>query len=262
MFFDGTLRTFRPRHCELGSFAVRRAEAILEGNSMWKSLLSCSLSFLLPVAANAAELAFSYNGSVNSAFQLSGASDLLGGSAPIKIGAPVTAKFTLDPGAVSLGACLSLGGGMACSYNATLKDYSLSVGSYSRYFVLVPVTFYLHNDTFGQDALGVAYTEVVPGPFERSLTGIQLQGRYSGNTLTSPSFSASLPFELADWSLFVSFSGPSGRVDFRGPLVLDVYPLAAVPEPSTWAMMILGFGFIGGAIRFRRREARVRYAAA
>lgn len=31
--------------------------------------------------------------------------------------------------------------------------------------------------------------------------------------------------------------------------------LAAVPEPSTWALFILGFGVIGGALRARRRTA-------
>ena len=30
--------------------------------------------------------------------------------------------------------------------------------------------------------------------------------------------------------------------------------LAAVPEPSSWLMMLLGFGLVGGAMRFRRRE--------
>lgn len=28
---------------------------------------------------------------------------------------------------------------------------------------------------------------------------------------------------------------------------------AAVPEPATWAMMLLGFGMIGAAVRYRRR---------
>lgn len=32
----------------------------------------------------------------------------------------------------------------------------------------------------------------------------------------------------------------------------------AVPEPATWAMMILGFGLIGGAMR-RRETARIRF---
>lgn len=37
---------------------------------------------------------------------------------------------------------------------------------------------------------------------------------------------------------------------------------AAVPEPATWAMMIGGFGMVGGAMRSSRRQAKVAYAAA
>ena len=38
--------------------------------------------------------------------------------------------------------------------------------------------------------------------------------------------------------------------------------LTAVPEPATWAMMIMGFGLIGGALRSRKANVttRVRYA--
>ncbi|HVF95013.1 MAG TPA: PEPxxWA-CTERM sorting domain-containing protein [Sphingomonas sp.] len=35
---------------------------------------------------------------------------------------------------------------------------------------------------------------------------------------------------------------------------------AAVPEPATWAMMLLGFGMTGAAMRYRRRETKVAYA--
>lgn len=31
--------------------------------------------------------------------------------------------------------------------------------------------------------------------------------------------------------------------------------VAGVPEPATWAMMIIGFGLTGAAMRFRRRDA-------
>lgn len=30
----------------------------------------------------------------------------------------------------------------------------------------------------------------------------------------------------------------------------------AVPEPATWAMMLLGLGFVGGVLRTRRRQNR------
>ncbi|MBI1197169.1 MAG: PEP-CTERM sorting domain-containing protein [Phenylobacterium sp.] len=41
--------------------------------------------------------------------------------------------------------------------------------------------------------------------------------------------------------------GSIARVDFDAPV-------AGVPEPATWAMLIVGFGAAGGAIRSRRRQ--------
>jgi len=35
---------------------------------------------------------------------------------------------------------------------------------------------------------------------------------------------------------------------------------SAVPEPSTWALMLGGFGLIGAAVRYRRRKLIVAYA--
>lgn len=36
--------------------------------------------------------------------------------------------------------------------------------------------------------------------------------------------------------------------------------ISAVPEPTTWAMMLVGFGMVGAATRYRRRETRIVYA--
>lgn len=33
--------------------------------------------------------------------------------------------------------------------------------------------------------------------------------------------------------------------------------VAAVPEPATWALMLLGFGFVGGALRSAKRRQKV-----
>ena len=48
-----------------------------------------------------------------------------------------------------------------------------------------------------------------------------------------------------------------GEASFSGTL-----SFAAVPEPATWAMMIVGFGLIGGALRSAkgRQTTRVRFA--
>lgn len=37
-------------------------------------------------------------------------------------------------------------------------------------------------------------------------------------------------------------------------------PVAGVPEPATWLMMLLGFGLIGGAMRKRRNTMNINYA--
>lgn len=37
--------------------------------------------------------------------------------------------------------------------------------------------------------------------------------------------------------------------------LLDIEPIGAIPEPSTWAMMLAGFGFVGSMVRRRRRQA-------
>ncbi len=35
------------------------------------------------------------------------------------------------------------------------------------------------------------------------------------------------------------------------------FGFGAVPEPSTWAMMVGGFGLVGGAIRRRQRRMKI-----
>ncbi|MBB5686021.1 PEPxxWA-CTERM sorting domain-containing protein [Sphingobium boeckii] len=51
---------------------------------------------------------------------------------------------------------------------------------------------------------------------------------------------------------------PGGSTsDYAGQFSFDV---AAVPEPATWAMMITGFGFVGGSMRRRAVKTTVSYA--
>lgn len=68
----------------------------------------------------------------------------------------------------------------------------------------------------------------------------------------------------------VSFAGIARSVDFGGAADFIAFdnitlgastPGGAVPEPATWAMMMIGFGAMGGALRRRRTvTTRIRFA--
>lgn len=71
-----------------------------------------------------------------------------------------------------------------------------------------------------------------------------------------------LTFSVLDADPFDNFYDFTQGVD-GGLINVGTGPIVApgIPEPATWAMMILGFGLIGGAMRSARRQTvRVTYA--
>jgi hypothetical protein len=69
-----------------------------------------------------------------------------------------------------------------------------------------------------------------------------------------------------DPSGFQAFRGEDGQLIRKVSFIVDnggdfeefrQLRLAPIPEPATWAMMITGFGLIGGAIRRRRSSAAI-----
>ncbi len=63
--------------------------------------------------------------------------------------------------------------------------------------------------------------------------------------------------------LFTNFNNELGYFNIHS----TVFPggelrghLVSIPEPAAWGMMIVGFGFIGGALRRRSQTVRVTYA--
>lgn len=87
-----------------------------------------------------------------------------------------------------------------------------------------------------------------------------------GNQLTSVTGNGPLgPFTIsratADIASF-SIGGPDTFGVQSVTLGTPIGALAGVPEPATWAMMIAGFGMVGGAMRRRAKLAtRVSFAA-
>ncbi len=78
---------------------------------------------------------------------------------------------------------------------------------------------------------------------------------------------------FCNWTnIGTTFAGTARSIDFGGTANFTAYDnitfgsavagggTGAVPEPATWAMMIGGFGAIGGAMRNRRRKTTVSFA--
>ena len=78
---------------------------------------------------------------------------------------------------------------------------------------------------------------------------------------------------FCNWTnIGTTFAGSAKSIDFGGTANFTAYDnitfgsavagggSGAVPEPATWAMMIGGFGAIGGAMRYRRRKTSVSFA--
>lgn len=57
-----------------------------------------------------------------------------------------------------------------------------------------------------------------------------------------------------DYGITDMVSNPSGGCCGSHPLQLNISAIPAVPEPATWAMMLVGFAGIGVAMRGRRRQ--------
>jgi len=85
--------------------------------------------------------------------------------------------------------------------------------------------------------------------FNQTLTGGQLSG---GNTAQQWSWGARVNFDFADAEVTQVVLRSSSN-SFES----DNFAVAAVPEPATWAMMIMGFGTIGALLR-RRQYALAR----
>ena len=84
--------------------------------------------------------------------------------------------------------------------------------------------------------------------------GDQRQVRYFGPELFTGS-TTDPQFKLGSFDLALQPKNVSTDVQTFDQRVTISLAASAVPEPSTWAMMICGFGLVGGAMRRRGRQA-------
>lgn len=116
--------------------------------------------------------------------------------------------------------------GAGNSYSGTVTGFLNSVSLYSQTF-------------FGG------------GPYKTNIA--------SSNTLLFDKLNFSLRASAAIDNISVT---PAAVVVPPVPIIPPVGIVAAVPEPATWAMMIVGFGLVGGALRRRKtaNTTQVSYA--
>ncbi len=104
---------------------------------------------------------------------------------------------------------------------------------------------------------GITTAFVAGQGFEFSIPTSYFSSKIAGlNYNPALTFSGSARLNLSQ-SFNYSVAGGTGYgVNRLG--VVDV--AAAVPEPATWAMLLIGFGMMGGAMRYRRKRTDVSYA--
>lgn len=204
-------------------------------------LMLCSAAPSTPLAAQAVNV--SATGLVTSI-----QSDQTGG---ISAGDPVALSFSFDPSQVGDASVLALGGA-ATVYDALLTNLRFRIGPYNHIAASVSGTLYYHDNVFGQDAFGFVFHDPVAGPFGSSFANIQLQFRAGSTDLLNGSgIGNGLPASGASADVFAIFGGDVyANVRATGVVVT----VDAVPAPASWALMSLGFGAAGGALRCRRRR--------
>lgn len=64
-------------------------------------------------------------------------------------------------------------------------------------------------------------------------------------------------FGVTSGAVSTVYSTPTAYVIPAGKTVLSIVGAPAVPEPATWAMMIAGFGIVGGFQRSQKRRSGI-----
>lgn len=93
--------------------------------------------------------------------------------------------------------------------------------------------------------------------FNTLLTGLTIIGVHYGNGDGSPGNPIGPTQGDGDDTAFYLFDAGAGldtfTLNYAASSNVRLYKTGGVPEPTTWALMLLGFGFIGSQMRRQRR---------
>ncbi|WP_341632030.1 XDD4 family exosortase-dependent surface protein [Sphingomonas agri] len=133
-----------------------------------------------------------------------------------------------------------IGGGIS-------QDYGLSSAGYG-----LPGTYAFVPGATNQPSQGTPPDGADYGLVPLSYT---VAGDNGGVTANQPYINNSVVFDLG---AFNGSLADIGNIRFQyGTAITDTHFTPSVPEPATWAMMLLGFGGIGMTMRARRKNGRL-----
>jgi hypothetical protein len=150
--------------------------------------------------------------------------------------------------------------------NLTFADGAITLPSTS--FIDV-TSFYLTGDFPAGDSATHGTTTLFSGGIGGTVVASDSEGdathfgtTTSGGVASNQGFGAppSFTFDAVNTDFFIdeidgpAHLGTSGTLD-RGDFSADSRSLDAVPEPGAWALMLVGFGGLGGVLRSIRRRA-------
>lgn len=193
------------------------------------------MKHLYAIACAAAALCIS-PGAEAAVVSLASDVELSGGAFVVPIGSDATYTFSYSPDGLSTVAIAMTGTGQVFGngfFSPNAPD-PLQIGT------LVP----------DQLSLGMFFSQTGTQqiPFSISQSSVALRFVLGGNTHYG--------YATVGGSRLIQFAYNDTP---DGSIVIGDLPAAAIPEPATWGMMIIGFGAIGGAAR-RRQSVRVRFA--
>jgi hypothetical protein len=193
----------------------------------------------------------------------------------IKVGDPFSATISFDTAAVVSNLTDTNGDqsgvfAVPLIYTFSAGQFAIS-GTYSNFDLVI---FNDHNfsSAFTGDSVGFTFQGPLSTntPFTFSAPGAYTSFNLSGYDTTS----ATLPdVNLSEVTQLDEFPTKYAQLGFTNSTFTDsafinatinsfvVSQFGAVPEPATWAMMILGMGVIGFMMRRRKATTRFSYAA-
>lgn len=241
--------TMQPR----ADSCVRLRTKVGKSSIMKKFLMTIALVLSGTTVAQAAETVYGTRGAFNAAttgqavdtFGTAAGSTYVGASAYVRSGYQITTNdawlFNNNP-------------------SVTNSYYNWGTGNVMTFKQngVVTFTFDTAITAFGID-LG-AFWQDFPSPTVYSFSVGVATPSAEINVVTGPTQSLSF-FGLTSTAGFTSITLYGGANNFTvfDNVTLATAATAAVPEPATWALMMLGFGLIGASLRSRR--TKVAFAA-